>query len=169
MLLSNRKQDRVSLPVEMRRVVMPKRKSKTGTTIAQQPEKEPVQLSELTPLENIQVIEELLETFTAKELATVRDLAEKWRKRKVKDAKQAVLGEMKERLNALGLSLVDVIPSRRTIQKKTPALRIKYRSPDGETWSGRGHVPIWLRQLEQAGHNRDEYAVTAAIGSTIEK
>ena len=39
-------------------------------------------------------------------------------------------------------------------------LRIKYRSPDGETWSGRGHTPLWLRQLELQGHNRAEYKVT---------
>ena len=148
---------------------MPKRSKKTGTTIAQQPEKEPVQLTEPSPQERVQVIEELLETYTAKELAAVRDLAEKLRKRKVNDAKQAFLGEMKEKLNALGLSLIDVMPSRRTPRKKTPALPIKYRSPDGETWSGRGHIPNWLKQLEEEGHSREEYAVTAAIGSHMGK
>ena len=50
-------------------------------------------------------------------------------------------------------------PARRT-RKSKPAVQVKYRSPDGETWSGRGHAPLWLRQLELQGHSREEYAVT---------
>ena len=67
--------------------------------------------------------------------------------------------EMKGKFSELGLNLQDVLPTRRG-RKSKPVLRVKYRSPDGETWSGRGHAPLWLRQLELQGHNREEYAVT---------
>ena len=66
---------------------------------------------------------------------------------------------MQGRLTALGLSLNDVLPARRP-RKSNPSLSVKYRSPDGETWSGRGHAPLWLRQLELQGHKREEYAVS---------
>jgi DNA-binding protein H-NS len=67
--------------------------------------------------------------------------------------------EMKGKFSELGLNLHDVLPSRRGRKSKS-VLRVKYRSPDGETWSGRGHAPLWLRQLELQGHSREEYAVS---------
>ena len=103
--------------------------------------------------------EEIFATLTPPELLTVRDLAEKQRQSRLAEAKAAVLEEMKGKLSALGLTLNDVVPSRRP-RKSKQDLRVKYRSPDGETWSGRGHAPLWLRQLELQGHNREEYAVT---------
>ena len=66
---------------------------------------------------------------------------------------------MKGKLSELGLTLNDVVPSRRS-RKTKQATRAKYRSPDGEEWSGRGHAPLWLRQLELQGHSREEYAVS---------
>ena len=36
---------------------------------------------------------------------------------------------------------------------------IKYRGPNGETWSGRGLMPRWLSQLVQQGRQREEFAV----------
>lgn len=36
----------------------------------------------------------------------------------------------------------------------------KFRDPDtGKTWSGRGMVPVWLREHEEAGRKREEFAV----------
>jgi len=84
---------------------------------------------------------------------------EKSRESKLAEAKQSVLEEMKGKLSALGLSLNDVMPTKRT-RKSKPSVSIKYRSPDGETWSGRGHAPLWLRQLELQGHSREEYTVS---------
>jgi DNA-binding protein H-NS len=36
---------------------------------------------------------------------------------------------------------------------------IKYRGPNGETWSGRGLAPRWLAELERKGKNRDSYLI----------
>jgi DNA-binding protein H-NS len=118
-----------------------------------------IKLDTLSSEERIRLIEEIFESLTAQELRSIRDTAEKKSQSKLAEAKTAVLEEMKGKLSALGLTLNDVVPSRRPRKSKT-AVRVKYRSPDGETWSGRGHAPLWLRQLELQGHSREEYAVS---------
>jgi DNA-binding protein H-NS len=118
-----------------------------------------IKLDTLSSEERIRLIEEIFESLTPKELLTIRDLVEKTRENMLAKAKAAVLDEMKGKLSDLGLSLNDVIPTRRSRKSKT-SVSVKYRSPDGETWSGRGHAPLWLRQLELQGHKREEYAVT---------
>jgi len=118
-----------------------------------------IKLETLSSEERLRLIEEIFATLTPQELLTIRDLAEKHRQSRLAEAKAAVLEEMKGKLSALGLTLNDVVPSKRS-RKSKQDLRVKYRSPDGETWSGRGHAPLWLRQLELQGHKREEYAVT---------
>jgi DNA-binding protein H-NS len=118
-----------------------------------------IKLDTLSSEERIHLIEEIFATLTAKELLTIRDLVEKQRESKLEAAKAALMEEMKGKFSELGLNLHDVLPSRRGRKSKS-VLRVKYRSPDGETWSGRGHAPLWLRQLELQGHSREEYAVS---------
>jgi DNA-binding protein H-NS len=103
-------------------------------------------------------IENLLDTLTVQELRTVRVLAGKKQKEKLEDAKDTVLREVEGRVKALGLRLKDVFPSHKSSTKST--LPVKYRSPAGETWSGRGHTSTWLRTLEAEGHTREEFRVT---------
>jgi DNA-binding protein H-NS len=118
-----------------------------------------IHVDTLSSEERITLIKELCETLTPQELHTIRDLPEQMRQRKLAEAKAALLEEMRGKASELGLSLNDVFPTRRARKSKT-APPVKYRSPDGETWSGRGHAPLWLRQLELQGHNREEYAVS---------
>ena len=118
-----------------------------------------IKLDTMSSEERVLLIEEIIDTLTVQELGTIRDLAERKRVTKLEEAKSAVLEEMKGKLSALGLTLNDVVPTRR-LRKSKQDLKVKYRSPDGETWSGRGHAPLWLRQLELQGHSREEYAVT---------
>ena len=119
-----------------------------------------IKLDTLSSEERIRLIEEICATLTPPELLTIRNLAEKQRENKLVEAKAAVLEEMKGKLSALGLSLNDVVPSSRRPRKSKPPVSVKYRSPDGETWSGRGHAPLWMRQLELQGHKREEFRVT---------
>ena len=109
--------------------------------------------------ERMELVEEILDTLTPQELSSIRDVAEQKKKIKLEDAKAAILDEMRDKLNGLGLSLKDVLPNQRPRKSKSVP-PVKYRSPDGETWSGRGHAPLWLRQLELQGHKREEYAVS---------
>jgi DNA-binding protein H-NS len=118
-----------------------------------------IHVDTLSSEERITLIKELCETLTPQELHTIRDLPEQMRQRKLAEAKAALLEEMRGKASELGLSLNDVFPTRRARKSKT-APPVKYRSPDGETWSGRGHAPLWLRTLELQGHNREEYKVS---------
>jgi DNA-binding protein H-NS len=112
-----------------------------------------------SPRERINFIEEHLETLTAQELLTVRKLAEQMRKKKLKEAKAALLGEMRGKLSEQGLTLSDVFPTRRG-RKRNRVSPVKYRSPNGASWTGIGAAPNWLKQLEAQGHRREEFTVT---------
>jgi DNA-binding protein H-NS len=85
-------------------------------------------------------------------------LAGKKQKEKLEETRNTVLAEVEGRVKALGLSMKDVFPSHKPGMKAL--IPVKYRSPNGETWSGRGHTPLWLRQLELEGHKREEFRVT---------
>ncbi|WP_336580070.1 H-NS histone family protein [Alcaligenes sp. CHO6] len=39
---------------------------------------------------------------------------------------------------------------------------VKYRHPDGSTWTGRGRPPLWITRLESAGNSREQYRVADA-------
>ena len=113
---------------------------------------------EATTTDRLRDIEHLLDDLTVAELRTVRVLAGKKQKEKLEDAKTTVLAEIEGRVKSLGLRLKDVFPSHKSSTKA--GVPVKYRSPAGETWSGRGHTPTWLRTLEEAGHTRVEFLVT---------
>jgi DNA-binding protein H-NS len=117
-----------------------------------------IKVDTLSSEERIRLIEEICDTLSAQELRRIRDLAEQKSLSKLEEAKTAVLEEMKGKLSELGLSLNDVVPARRPRKSKS-VVRVKYRSPEGETWSGRGHAPLWLRQLELQGHDREEFRI----------
>ena len=150
---------------------MPRRRQKTVPVEVQEPEtgEEVVSAGQSPTPDPIREIEARVKTLSAQQLLTVRDLVEKQRKRMVAEEKQKFLQEIKGKLSALGLSLNDLVPVKRTERKNPPRMRVKYRSPDGQTWSGTGHVPLWVRQLEAEGHSREEYAAAAIIGSPIGK
>jgi DNA-binding protein H-NS len=114
--------------------------------------------NEGTAADRLREIETLLDSLSVQELRTVRVLAGRKQKEKLEEAKTSVLAEIEGRVKSLGLRLKDILPSHKP-GTKAP-VRVKYRSPAGETWSGRGRVPTWLRTLEAAGHTREEFLVT---------
>jgi DNA-binding protein H-NS len=92
-------------------------------------------------------------------------------------ARASFLSEIRMRAASLGLSLAQVIQpgtagragsSGRKAQDAKPQRRkagqtsvpVKYRGPNGETWSGRGRPARWLAELEARGHKREEYDVS---------
>jgi DNA-binding protein H-NS len=95
--------------------------------------------------------------LTVPELMAIRDIINEKRREKLEGAKTAVIAEMRTKIEALGLTYEDVMEAgpRRTRSKLPP----RYISPDGKTWSGRGNPPRWIRDLEEAGHNREDYRI----------
>jgi DNA-binding protein H-NS len=99
------------------------------------------------------------------ELLAQRAMLEK----QIEEARQAELSEVIGRVRRLiaeyGLTAADLgfkmAGSMGMVAGKIRGpVAIKYRGPNGETWSGRGKQPNWLTRLEtEQGRHRDEFLV----------
>jgi DNA-binding protein H-NS len=113
--------------------------------------------------ELLALTEMVLDRFSAADLKRIRDLAEEKRRKKLDDAKNEIMKEMKGKLEQLGLSFEEVMGEYGG-RRRTSQLPPKYRSPTGDTWSGRRYPPQWIRDFEDAGHDREEYRITESEG-----
>jgi DNA-binding protein H-NS len=87
--------------------------------------------------------------------------------------KRSFIEEVTARAQALGMSLADIVakampesvrpvsiggkPAKSGDKRASPI--VKYRSPSGQTWTGRGRTPQWLVSLEAEGKKREDFAV----------
>ena len=111
-----------------------------------------------------------LDSMTVAELTALRDAAEDKRLEKLDEAKNVVLAETRAKLAELGLTLEAAWPApagsgqggqgRKKRSDAGQPLAVKYRGPNGETWSGRGRMPKWLQALEAEGRSREEFRAT---------
>lgn len=118
-----------------------------------------IDLARLSGVERVTLINEIMDMLTAQELGAVRESADKKRQGKLKDARISFVAEMREKAEQLDLSLEEVLEfegNKKTRKASSP--RVKYRTVHGE-WSGRGRVPVWLRELEAQGHKREDFLV----------
>ena len=86
--------------------------------------------------------------------------AEEMREKEIADA----IADIKEKMRLYGLTAEDLGLGRnagsRGPRGKASAAVIKYRGPNGETWSGgRGRKPQWVTQMLQEGRSLEEFAV----------
>jgi DNA-binding protein H-NS len=84
--------------------------------------------------------------------------AERMREQEIANA----ISDIKEKIRLYGLTAQDLglAPSgpRRAGKTKSP---VKYRGPNGETWSGgRGRKPAWVSQALKDGRRLEDFAVT---------
>jgi DNA-binding protein H-NS len=112
--------------------------------------------------ERTNLVMEILDSLDAWELQRVKDAAEEKRIGKLEEAKNAVLEQMREELQKAGISAEEIQVTFGRRRRPRAPLPVKYRSPDGQGWSGRGFAPTWLTKLEQEGHDREEYRVEEA-------
>jgi DNA-binding protein H-NS len=94
--------------------------------------------------------------------------------------------EILNRMNTLGVSIADLqklkaaetnaVP-RGTRKKASPVSSkskkagipapIKYKGPNGETWTGRGLAPKWLSALIAQGRQKEEFFIAAIPTPTV--
>lgn len=78
-----------------------------------------------------------------------------------REERGAAIAKVKALMAEYGLSLADLstrvpTPTRKTMGK----VAAKYRNPaTGDTWSGRGLKPNWLRAALEAGRKVEDFAV----------
>jgi DNA-binding protein H-NS len=96
-----------------------------------------------------------------------------------REARAAEIEAIRHKIGEFGLTAPDLFPeilgqkspqksrkrksSQNNYQKShrsNPAFAVRYRGPNGETWSGRGMAPRWIRDEEAAGGTREKFAVT---------
>jgi DNA-binding protein H-NS len=123
-----------------------------------------IDLTKLSSTDRVGLITEIMDTLSTQELRVIRDTADRKRQANLKEERAAAIAEMREKFSQLELSFEDVLAeegNKRSTRAGGKSARIKYRGPEGEEWSGRGRAPVWIRNLEAAGHNREEYLVQA--------
>jgi DNA-binding protein H-NS len=107
-----------------------------------------------------------LDKFSVPELTALIQAAEAKRREKLDGAKTDLLAEFRDRAGQMGLSLETLLsgsaPAGKERKSRKDAggnLPVKYRGPNGETWSGRGRLPKWLHVAEAEGRNREDFKV----------
>jgi DNA-binding protein H-NS len=94
------------------------------------------------------------------DLVRLRDLITQECNQKAEAAKANLIAETQRKFEQLGLSFDEVMATQKKKQRKERAPAVpKYRSPDGKAWSGRGPTPKWMREIEEAGGNREDYLI----------
>lgn len=82
---------------------------------------------------------------------------------KKESAKVETLQKLKALAVSEGYSLDELLgkgpAGRRQRSDKGVKLRPKYMGPNGETYTGRGPTPKWLRSLERRGEKREKFLV----------
>src|SRR5689334_15438950 len=100
-----------------------------------------VDLDGMSDAELVALIEEALDRLSAGDLKAIRDAAEEKRQGKLEDAKNDLLEELRTKAAALDMTLEDLFPQssygsgRKLRSDAGKELPVKYRGPQGETWS----------------------------------
>jgi DNA-binding protein H-NS len=83
--------------------------------------------------------------------------AEELREKEVK----AVIEETKEKIRSYGITAHDLgfTPAKIGRTARKAYVRVKYRGPNGEEWSGRGLTPKWLKEAVANGKSKEDFTV----------
>jgi DNA-binding protein H-NS len=125
-----------------------------------------IDLNKLSSDDKITLISEIGATLSAQELIRVRTLADNLRLENLEEARNVLASKIQAECKELGLSPEEVLGIRRGRRGRrvnTTSVSVKYTGPQGETWTGRGIAPLWLRKLEEEGHDREEYRIPEYI------
>lgn len=111
-------------------------------------------------------IEDKLEQLSPEELKQFIEEAHRTLEIKQKEKRSEVIRQIKELAASVGLD-VDIRVKSKTAEAKPSRKRAKlppkYRHPSDAsiTWTGRGQMPRWLRELVNQGHDREEFRISA--------
>jgi len=100
-----------------------------------------------------------LDSMSLEDLTTLRDSIEERRSRLIVQAREDLITETRKRAEQLGLDIEGLFAPPKIEARSRSSPAPKYRGPNGELWSGRGRVPIWLRTIEAEGGDREKYKI----------
>lgn len=99
---------------------------------------------------------------TLQELLAQKEALERQIEQTKKEERAAAIAKVRELMAQYGLTLADLSnkPASKTAGKPLGKVAAKYRDPStGETWSGRGLHPKWLRAALAAGRKLEDFTV----------
>ena len=101
-----------------------------------------------------------LQELSATELQAMISNAEKALKNIQLNKRKEVIIQIKDLAASIGVT-VDIHEGDKKVVRKGNKVAIKYRDPNNaqNTWTGRGVMPIWLRDLLSSGRDRSEFQV----------
>ena len=84
-----------------------------------------------------------------------------------REQRDQAIAQVRELIQQHGLSMADLQPGRAPAKTRTRAaaksagkVPVKYRNADtGDTWSGRGLQPRWLKAAIEAGRKQEDFRV----------
>jgi DNA-binding protein H-NS len=125
-------------------------------------------LEHMAEPELMHLLEGALDRLSVENLSRLGDAVRERRQAKQEEARQTARQTIEEQLQRSGLSLRDLFPellpsSGRSRGEGAP-LPPKYRGPNDEVWSGRGHTPKWLDALVAQGRNKEEFLIARDVG-----
>lgn len=119
-----------------------------------------VDLDAMTDEEVMSLIIAALDRLQPTQLIEAQKQIQARRQAREEEIKNDLMREFRQRALELGISFDSLLPAgRRTRSDAGQPLTAKYRSPQGETWTGRGRQPRWLTELEATGRHRDEFLI----------
>lgn len=86
--------------------------------------------------------------------------AEEARKKEIAD----VVSDIKQKISEYGITVSDLGLSAKTkkatkkVGPSTPTV-VQYRRPNGDTWSGLGRKPNWIKEAIEQGKSKENFAV----------
>ncbi len=94
------------------------------------------------------------------QIESLQKKAEEIRKKELNQ----VIAEINEKIAAYKLRPSDLkfggSTAVETAKKSRKVVAAKYRDPQtGQTWTGRGRSPLWVRHAEEAGQSRDSFLI----------
>lgn len=107
-----------------------------------------------------------LDGMSAEELRALAESAEAKFAEKQEEALEALRAEIEGKVSALGTTVAELFglaepqrPVRRPAKKSGTSLPAKYRTPDGQEWTGRGRKPNWISAMEAEGKEIEQFRV----------
>ena len=80
------------------------------------------------------------------------------------EAKAGAIAQVKATMAQHGLTVADVcgtLSAVKRVGKPTGKVAVKFRNSAGDTWTGRGMKPVWMRDALAAGANIDDFKAAA--------
>ena len=107
-----------------------------------------------------------LDGLSAEELKALAASAEAKFSEKQAEALDGLRAEIEEKVSALGTTVAELFglneparPAKRFPKKGGTTLPAKFRTPDGQEWTGRGRKPNWLSAMEAEGTDVEQFRV----------